>query len=222
MLAAGVAHEVNTPITGISSYAQMLLADTDASDPHYELLKKVERQTFRASRIVNNLLDFSRSDKRDFAAFDLTFVVHEAIELLKERRLEHGVRLGPLELEDDVTMQGDEGEVQQVVTNLLVNAIDVMAPSGGTLSVRLRADEKWIWLTIGDTGPGIPSEHLERIFQPFYSTKLGKGGTGLGLSISYNIVRRHGGEIRVISQPGEGTQFIVELPRHQAAPAGTA
>lgn len=244
MLAAGVAHEVNTPITGISSYAQMLLAETEESDPHYDLLKKVELQTFRASRIVNNLLDFSRSKKRDFAPFELTLVVREALELLKERRLENRVQLGELDLEEGVMVHGDEGELQQVVTNLLLNAIDAMGAeakrreaegnghdaegqnvtrqNAGTLSCRLSSDDKWIWLTIEDTGPGIPSEQLERIFQPFFSTKLGEGGTGLGLSISYNIVRRHGGEIRVVSLKGEGTQFIVELPKHGATSAAKA
>ena len=222
MLAAGVAHEVNTPITGISSYAQMLLADTDESDPHYDILKKVELQTFRASRIVNNLLDFSRNKKTDFVPFEIGPVIHEALELLKERRLDANVRLGDVDLRDGVVVSGDAGEIQQVITNLLVNAIEAMDPAGGELSCTLSGDDKWVWITVGDTGPGIPPEQLERIFQPFFSTRLGKGGTGLGLSISYNIIRRHGGEIRVISLPDEGTQFIVELPRHTATSPGTA
>jgi PAS domain S-box-containing protein len=222
MLAAGVAHEVNTPITGISSYAQMLLADTAQDDPRYPILKKVELQTFRASRIVNNLLDFSRNRKSDFSPFELGPVVHEALELLEERRLGANVRLGHVELPEGVLVRGDSGEIQQVVTNLLVNAIEAMDPSGGTLSCSITGDDKWVSTTVADTGPGIPSDQLERIFQPFFSTRLGKGGTGLGLSISYNIVRRHGGEIRVVSLPNEGTQFIVELPRHLAKPAGTA
>lgn len=212
MLAAGVAHEVNTPITGISSYAQLLLSDMDEDDPSYEILKKVERQTFRASKIVNNLLDFSRDDKHELRALDLAPTVREAIELLKERRLENNVSLGAVELDEGLLVNGDEGELQQVITNLLVNAIDAMA-DGGDLNVSLSANDKWVWLAVEDDGPGMSPKELERIFQPFFSTKLGKGGTGLGLSISYNIVRRHGGEIRVVSHQGEGSQFIVELPR---------
>jgi PAS domain S-box-containing protein len=218
MLAAGVAHEVNTPITGISSYAQMMLQDTDEADPRYELLKKVERQTFRASRIVNNLLDFSREQSDERRPVDLAPLAREALDLLKERRLDSRVTLAAIELEEGALVEGSEGELQQVLTNLLVNALDAMAPMGGELRVSLSADDRWVWLTVGDTGPGIPTEQLERIFQPFFSTKLGKGGTGLGLSISYNIVRRYGGELRVASHEGEGTEFIVELPRlHQKA-----
>lgn len=214
MLAAGVAHEVNTPLTGISSYAQMLLADTDESDPRYEILRKVERQTFRASRIVNNLLDFSRQREGDRRLLELAAVLREALDLLKERRLDNGVRLGTIDLDERVRVRGDEGELQQVFTNLIVNAIDAMADRGGTLSVSMESGTDRVAVTVADTGPGIPSDRLERIFQPFFSTKLGRGGTGLGLSISYNIVRRHGGDIRVVSRPGEGTWFTVELPRH--------
>jgi signal transduction histidine kinase len=222
MLAAGVAHEVNTPITGISSYAQMMLQDTDEADPRYELLKKVERQTFRASRIVNNLLDFSRDKGGERRPIDLAPLAQEALDLLKERRLDSNVILAEVELEEGALVNGSEGELQQVLTNLLINALDAMAPTGGELRVSLSADDRWVWLMVGDTGPGIPTEQLERIFQPFFSTKLGKGGTGLGLSISYNIVRRHGGELRVASHEGEGTEFIVELPRlhEKAGPDG--
>jgi PAS domain S-box-containing protein len=219
MLAAGVAHEVNTPITGISSYAQMMLQDTEETDPRYELLKKVERQTFRASRIVNNLLDFSRDSGDAAHPVNLSPLVQESLDLLKERRLDAGVTLGTIELGDNVEVSGNDGELQQVFTNLIVNAIDAMAPTGGELSVRLQASDRWVWVAVQDTGPGIPTEQLDRIFQPFFSTKLGKGGTGLGLSISYNIVRRHGGELRVASHEGEGTEFIVELPREQQAEA---
>ncbi len=220
MLAAGVAHEVNTPITGISSYTQMMLEDTEESDPRYELLKKVERQTFRAARIVNNLLDFSRERDEASRPVDLAPLLQESIDLLKERRLDAGVTLGVVDLARGLRVTGNDGELQQVFTNLIINAIDAMSPAGGKLSVRLQADDRWVWVKVQDTGPGIATDQLESIFQPFFSTKLGKGGTGLGLSISYNIVRRHGGELRVASHQGEGTEFIVELPRQQPA-AGT-
>ncbi len=212
MLAAGVAHEVNTPITGISSYAQMLLDETPKDDPRRELLEKVEKQTFRAARIVNNLLDFAREPSGNRTPVSLAPLLNECLMLLKERLLAKNLRLEWKQPQDEICVHGNNGELQQVFTNLVVNAIDALEPEG-VLRVHLEADDHKIWASIEDDGPGIADQDLKKIFQPFYSTKLSKGGTGLGLSISYNIVRRHGGEIRVVSQPDAGSRFIVELPR---------
>jgi PAS domain S-box-containing protein len=218
MLAAGVAHEVNTPITGISSYAQMLLADTATSDPRYDLLKKVEKQTFRAARIVNSLLDFARNRPSEQADLSLVPVLEESLSLLSERVAEAGLSLSwDPPAGEDLLVWGNETELQQVFTNLVINAIDAMKGTDAAISVSMNYDAQWISTVVEDSGPGIPSDDLENIFQPFYSTKLAEGGTGLGLSISFNIIRHHGGQIRVVSQPGEGSQFIVELPRHHAA-----
>jgi two-component system, NtrC family, sensor kinase len=233
MLAAGVAHEVNTPITGISSYAQMLLADTPESDPHYEILKKVERQTFRASRIVNNLLELARNRQKESAPVAVVPLLRDCVELLADRldrrrvevvwdvpeapEVEGAVADGPL-------VFGCDGELQQVFTNLLLNALDAVAGPGagasaaqgarGRIEIALQVDGARLAVRIRDNGPGIPADKLEAVFQPFYSTKLNRGGTGLGLSISSEIVRRHGGALRAESQPGEGACFVVELPRH--------
>jgi two-component system, NtrC family, sensor kinase len=214
MLAAGVAHEVNTPITGISSYAQMLLESTPDDDPRRELLRKVERQTFRASRIVNNLLEFSRDRPREARPVSLNFVIGECLDLLKERLRDNHVELDWQPPEEELTVLGHDGELLQVFTNLVVNATDAMA-EGGHLRLRHEVSDDWIQVSVEDEGPGIAAEHLDRIFQPFFSTKLQQGGTGLGLSISYNIVQRHGGRLRVSSAPGEGCTFFVELPRHR-------
>jgi hypothetical protein len=214
MLAAGVAHEVNTPITGISSYAQMLLDETPAEDPRRELLEKVEKQSFRAARIVNNLLDFARKPSGERAPVSLAPLLNECLVLLKERLHSKNARLEWTQPSEDVRVQGNVGELQQVFTNLVVNGIDALEHQG-VLRVHLEADDRWVWASIEDNGPGIAVDEMEKIFQPFYSTKLSTGGTGLGLSISYNIVRRHGGEIRVVSHRGEGSRFIVELPRLQ-------
>jgi len=222
MLAAGVAHEVNTPITGISSYAQMLLEETSQSDPHYEILKKVERQTFRAARIVNNLLEFARKRQSEPKPVAVAPLISECLDLL-------GDRLGKRRIEIDWTppaealqVMGCDGELQQVLTNLILNGMDAMSETGGRLTVRAEADAAKVTVRVKDSGPGIPSDKLEMIFQPFYSTKLNRGGTGLGLSISYEIVRRHGGDLRVASQPGEGACFLVELPRYHPSSAATA
>ncbi|HUF79327.1 MAG TPA: ATP-binding protein [Thermoanaerobaculia bacterium] len=213
VLAAGVAHEVNTPITGISSYAQMLLAETPVDDPRYPILRKVERQTFRAARIVNNLLDFARKRSEERTPLDLVPVVEESLDLLAERRASRGVALELRLPGQPLEVLGNDGELQQVFTNLALNAIDAMA-GGGTLTVEARALDGLACVWVQDTGPGIPPEEIERIFEPFYSTKASQGGTGLGLSISHDIVRSHGGQLHVASEPGRGTRFRIELPLH--------
>lgn len=216
MLAAGVAHEVNTPITGISSYAQLLLAETGKGDPHYPILKKMERQTFRAAQIVNNLLEFSRNRRSEHEAVRLQAVIHECCQMLAERASEAGVVITTDSSEEQLAVVGREGELAQVFNNLLTNAIDAMAGKGGRITLDTTCDGDRATVRLVDTGPGIAPERLERIFQPFFSSKLNHGGTGLGLAISYNIVRRHGGEIWAENNsPGPGCAFTVVLRRYQ-------
>ncbi|MEZ5333235.1 MAG: ATP-binding protein [Thermoanaerobaculia bacterium] len=214
MLAAGVAHEVNTPLTGISSYAQMLLADMPTDDPRRPVLEKMERQTFRASRIVGNLLEFSRERPGGSDRIDLVTVLDETLELLEERIRQKAVAVRWASSREPAPVEGNDSELQQVFTNLVLNAVDAMSGNGGgTLTLSIDGDDTWVRTTVGDDGPGIPADRLEEIFKPFVSTKVSSGGTGLGLAISRSIVRRHGGEIRVSSEPGEGCRFVVELPR---------
>ena len=220
MLAAGVAHEVNTPITGISSYAQFLLADTAEDDPNHAVLKKIERQTFRASQIVRNLLEFARHRRQEFGPVSLNAVLEECAQFLIEPASEGQVTFAGLPLDDLPRVEGSETELHQVFTNLMVNAIDAMAKNtgGGCLSFASEVDEQRVRIHVSDTGPGIPPERLQRIFQPFFSSKLDKGGTGLGLALTYNIVRRHGGEIWAANhEDGPGCTFTVTLRRHLPA-----
>jgi len=222
-LAAGVAHEVNTPITGISSYAQMLLADTDDGDPRYAILKKVERQTFRATQIVNSLLEFARQREHEQAPVKLAQVVDESLDLLRPRLTKRRVRVDwQMPDGEPLIVLGNAGELQQVITNLLLNGSDALTETGGRMQVELAGDGDRVVLTVADDGPGMSPERLRKIFEPFFTTKLGRGGTGLGLSISYEIVQRHGGEMRVESEPGEGARFTVELPRDRSADAAAA
>lgn len=222
MLAAGVAHEVNTPITGISSYAQMLLSDTAENDPRYSLLKKVERQTFRAARIVNNLLEFAHERQRERQAVALLPLLRECVELLGDRfdrgRVALAWDLPPAA--DAILVLGADGELEQVFINLLGNALDAMSGQpGGRLGVAVASANGQVTIRVQDSGPGIPPEQLAAVFQPFYSTKLHRGGTGLGLTISHDIVQRHGGTLVVESTPGLGACFTVELPRFAPPPA---
>ncbi len=212
VLAAGVAHEVNTPLTGISSYAQLLLAETAADDPRRALLEKVEKQTFRASRIVSNLLEFARKPGVERHPLDLASLLVETSDLLRERLSAKSVRLDFERPDAAVRVVGSEGELQQVFTNLMLNAIDAMAPRGGTLSVAFELVAGAVRVAVSDQGPGIPPECHGSIFQPFFTTKRGSGGTGLGLSISYSIVEQHGGRIAFENLEPRGCRFTVELP----------
>lgn len=210
VLAAGVAHEVNTPIAGLSSYAQLLLADTAPADPRYAILKKMERQTFRAAHLVNNLLEFARPRARASVQTDLREVLANAAESVETAFGARGVRLETSGAPAPVWVDGDPRDLEQVFVNLLTNARDA-SPDGGLVSCGLAAEGQRARVTVSDRGSGVTPEAGERLFQPFFTTKK-SGGTGLGLAISREIVRRHGGEIGLCARPGGGTQAWVELP----------
>ena len=211
LLAAGVAHEVNTPLTGISSFTQMLQDQTEPGDPKSGLLEKIERQTERASKIVNNLLHFSRQGRAGFVPVSLNDVVRDVLSLLEHELTRARVQVR-LELDDDLPrVRGDENKLQQVFLNLILNAQDAM-PSGGWLTVTTKPDGDDVVAVISDTGQGISQEDIKRIYDPFFTTKrAGSSGTGLGLSISYGIIQEHSGSISVESSVGQGTSFTLRL-----------
>jgi two-component system, NtrC family, sensor kinase len=212
LLAAGVAHEVNTPLAGISSYTQILREQVPSSDARAGLLDKIEKQTFRAAKIVNSLLNFARSGSGELQPLDMNKLVLDVLSLL-EHQLEKARVMVRKELADDLPpVRGNESRLQQVFFNLVINARDAM-PSGGWLTLRTRLDDDdTLVVEVGDTGQGIRREDIRRIYDPFFTTKGTGRGTGLGLSVSYGIVQEHGGAIFVESAPGKGTTFQVALP----------
>jgi PAS domain S-box-containing protein len=211
LLAAGVAHEVNTPLAGISSYTQLLRGQFEERDPRQQVLEKIEKQSFRAAKIINGLLNFSRSSGTEFDRVDVNKVLADVLSLV-EHQLEGSKIRVRRELAPRVPLvRGNENRIQQVFFNLILNARDAM-PSGGWLTLHTYADADTVVVEVGDTGHGIRREHIKRIYDPFFTTKgIGKG-TGLGLSVSYGIVQEHGGAIFVESAPGQGTTFQVALP----------
>jgi PAS domain S-box-containing protein len=214
LLAAGVAHEVNTPLTGISSFTQMLLEGADPEDPRTRLLEKIERQTFRAAKIVNGLLTLSRPSSvasGERGLVDLNIVVADVVGLLEHQFEMHRIKVRRECSETPAHVLGMEHKLQQVFLNLFLNAKDAM-PKGGWLSVSTRLEGGRVVAEVSDTGSGIPSEYLARIYDPFFTTKAIGQGTGLGLSISYGIVREHGGSIDCDSAEGHGTRFTLTLP----------
>ena len=231
LLAAGVAHEVNTPLAVISSYTQMLSKQLRGSPEMVArlnpVLEKITQQTFRASEIVNGLLNFSRTSGAEFIRIDLNQLLHDSIILLDHQfktariRVETGLdpSLAPI--------KGNQGKLQQVILNLLLNAKDAMHGSNGDATLRIRTLNagSQVYVEIEDSGAGIAPEHLHRIFDPFFTTKTNPQpgqhkGTGLGLAVSYGILQEHGGKIAVESSPGAGTIFRLEIPAaRSAAPA---
>jgi signal transduction histidine kinase len=213
LLAAGVAHEVNTPLTGISSFTQMLLEGADPEDPRTRLLEKIERQTFRAAKIVNGLLNLARPAEAsaERVALDLNVVLTDVLGLLEHQFAARRIKVRRELADEPVMVLGMEHKLQQVFLNLFLNAKDAM-PKGGWLSVSTRREDRRAVAEVADTGSGIPSEHLTRIYDPFFTTKTTGEGTGLGLSISYGIVREHEGTLDCESVAGQGTRFVVSLP----------
>jgi PAS domain S-box-containing protein len=211
LLVAGLAHEVNTPLTGISSYTQMLRDQVSGRDPKAELLDKIEKQTFRAAKIINNLLNFSRSGSTELERLDLNKVLLDVLSLL-----EHQLDKSHIKVRKELTaelppVRGNENRLQQVFFNLILNARDAM-PRGGWLTLATSADDDTVIVEVKDTGTGISREDIKRIYDPFFTTKGIGRGTGLGLSVSYGILQEHGGAIFVDSAPGQGTTFQVALP----------
>ena len=224
LLAAGVAHEVNTPLTGISSFTQMLLSNADPEDPKTRMLEKIEQQSFRAAKIVNGLLNLSRSggsSSEENAPVDLNAVISDVLSLLEPQVAASKVKVRRELCPTPALVVGVEHKLQQVFLNLFLNARDAM-PKGGWLSVETRLEDGQVVAEVADTGSGIPSEHLSRIYDPFFTTKLIGKGTGLGLSITYGIVREHEGTLTCQSAVGQGTRFTVSLPASAAAPRSGA
>ncbi|MFY9560367.1 MAG: ATP-binding protein [Terriglobales bacterium] len=215
LLAAGVAHEVNTPLAVISSYTQMLAKQLQSDSQKAGLLEKITKQTFRASEIVNNLLNFSRTTGAEFTEVNLNKVINDTLALL-----EHQFKVAHVKVQSDLenslpAIQGNAGRLQQVFLNLFLNAKDAMN-GGGTLQVATQNGDS-VSVRVSDTGSGIAQEHIHRIYDPFFTTKTSPAegqnrGTGLGLSVTYGIIQEHAGKIRVDSRPGEGTTFTLDFP----------
>ena len=215
LLAAGVAHEINTPLAVISSYAQMLSKQMRGDTRLGPVLEKITQQSFRASEIANGLLNFSRTSTTEFRETNLNQVIRDTLSLL-EHQFKTAQVVVDADLADDLpAIHGNPGKLQQVFLNLLLNAKESM-PNGGRLRVTTLANGH-VEAVVADSGSGIAPEHLKRIYDPFFTTKTSprpgeRRGTGLGLSVSYGIIQEHAGKIHVESAVGAGTTFHLEFP----------
>jgi PAS domain S-box-containing protein len=212
-LAAGVAHEINNPLSGILMFADLLMRDLSHNEQWGEDLQEIIDQTLRCKQIVNRLLDFSRQSVGQRLSLDINTIIDRSAELLAHQSLFHDVEF-VMDLQPDIPeMTGDPGQLQQVFTNLIINAGTAMNGKGKVeVSSRFDPVSEQIILQFVDTGPGIPPDIISKIFEPFFTTKGPGEGTGLGLSVAYGIIQQHGGSIGVKNAFPSGARFTIILP----------
>jgi len=216
-LSAGMAHEVNTPLAGVAGFARLLLDETSSEDPRRPIVEKIERQAFRASRLVGSLLDLARGRPRDMAPLDPCEVVREAARSIEDERAAHDVALTVDAASGLPRISGHADGLVQTLMNLLKNAIEAAASATGDderpeVTLSARALDGHVRISVADNGPGMSPEQAARVFEPFYSTKKAQGGTGLGLAIASDIIKAHGGSLTVESSPRRGSTFVITLP----------
>lgn len=214
-MAAGIAHELNNPLTTVTGFSELVLEETPEDSVHRHELEMVLREARRASDVVRGLLDFSRQGERTRTRADLNEIVEDVIALTR-----HLIRTNKVQLSVNLASELpwvsiDRNQMKQVLLNLIHNALQAMS-SGGDLEVATaickRDDHDWVTMSVRDTGAGILPKDVDRIFEPFFTTRSEAGGTGLGLSVTYGIVTDHGGTIEVDSKPNSGSLFTVWLP----------
>jgi len=218
-LSAGIAHEINNPLTIISTYTQMLLKRQDLEPELREELETIKEEISRISERVSELKSFSQESRFEYAPEDVNDVLDRTLGLCRYQIQKSGVRLESRLLDEEMPATIDAGKMRQVFLNLILNALHAMEESEEKrLEIRTAMDRerREILVTVADSGPGIDPEALPRIFDPFFTTKKPGSGTGLGLSICYNIVQYHGGSITIDTEPGRGTAFTVHIPMDKA------
>ncbi|NQT30890.1 MAG: two-component sensor histidine kinase, partial [Deltaproteobacteria bacterium] len=212
-LAAGVAHQINNPLTGVLGFSQRLLRKSTDQETNQDL-KRIYTEAERAAKVVQNLLTFARRRQTQKQYSDINDILESALELRA-----YELKTSNIEVVTDLTpglpeIMLDFHQIQEVFLNIILNAEQAIteANGGGKLTIKTEERKGDIRTTFTDNGPGIPAENLEKIFDPFFSTKGEKGGTGLGLSVCHGIISEHGGRIYAKSKPGKGAIFFVELP----------
>ena len=214
MLAGGIAHEINNPLGGILAFAQLIMRDLDDKSPVKDDLKEIETAALRCKQIVEDLLNFSRQSHGNIKeAFSVNDIIRKILPLMRLKLRSQQVELETTFDGTDPHVRGYPTRLQQVVLNLLTNAAQAINQKG-TIAIRTQCDDERnvVTIQVNDSGHGIAPEDIDRIFDPYFTTKEAGEGTGLGLSICYSIVSEHDGQIKVNSEVGKGTQFNVILP----------
>lgn len=214
-LAAGVAHEINNPLGGILMYTHLALEDLDEKDILRTNLEKAVTEAARCKNIVKGLLDFARQTEPKVEKSNVNEILERTLDLVKNQALFQNVEI-TCSFSSLPTILIDAGQIQQVFTNIVLNAAEAMEGKGElTVATKASSDNEYVEVSFSDTGCGISPEDREKIFDPFFTTKEVGRGTGLGLAVSHGIIARHKGTIEVESQRGKGTSFIIRLPLNQ-------
>lgn len=210
-LAAGIAHEINNPLTGVLTFAHLLRQKENIDEQDRQDLDLIINETTRVGEIVSGLLDFARESPLVKHPLDINDVIRRTIRLVRSQKRFDDIAIEHHLKEGVPKVNGDVNQLEQVLLNLLLNACEAM-PNGGTLRVSTTAQNRRLLLKVADTGCGIKREHLDQIFEPFFTSKPVGTGTGLGLSVSYGIIQQHGGSMEVESKEGKGATFTIVLP----------
>jgi two-component system NtrC family sensor kinase len=211
-LAAGVAHEINNPLTGVLTFSSLMLKKVDENNPWKKDLENIVQQTTRCRNIVRGLLDFARQRKPDKKQWNIHTLIDQTVTLVENQARFQNIKIIK-EFKTDMPMLFIDGDqIQQVFMNIIINAADAMTGDGGTLTIKTNMKDGIAEVSFTDTGCGMSKEHLSKLFAPFFTTKETGKGTGLGLAISYGIVQSHNGEIDVESEVGKGSSFRIKLP----------
>ena len=211
-LAAGVAHEINNPLTGVLTFSSLILKKMEDTHPWKKDLETIVQQTSRCRNIVKGLLDFARQRKPDKKLWDVHTLLEKTLSLVEKQAPFQNIQIRKEFKPEIPQLLIDGDQIQQVFMNILLNAADAMAANGGRLTIRTDLNDSTAEIAFTDTGVGIAKEHLPRLFDPFFTTKQTGKGTGLGLAISYGIVQSHNGDIKVESEVGKGSTFRIKLP----------
>jgi len=215
-LAAGVAHEINNPLGGILLFSRLLLQKAPSEGIMRDNLERIEKDAKRCQSIVQGLLDFARQREPKIETLELNDVLERTVNLFAKQPLFHNIEIVKQYQADLPVISADPAQIQQVFVNIIMNAADAMNGKG-TLTVATKSSDRdnYVEVSFADTGKGISSDELHRVFEPFFTTKMVGHGTGLGLSISYGIIQQHGGTVKVSSRVGQGSTFVVFLPKNK-------
>ncbi len=211
-LAAGVAHEINNPLTGVLTFSSLMLKKVDENHPWKKDLENIVQQTTRCRNIVRGLLDFARQRKPDKKEWDVHSLIERTLALLENQAPFQNIQIIKEFKQNMPMILVDPDQIQQVFMNILINAADAMSKNGGTIIIKTDLKDGIAEISFTDTGCGMTKEQLSKLFTPFFTTKEPGKGTGLGLAISYSIIQNHNGDIEVESEPGKGSTFRIKLP----------
>lgn len=220
-MAAGIAHEINNPLGGILLYSTNLFKKAPKEGPFRDGLEIIIQETMRCKTIIQDLLEFSREKEPEKTIANINNIIEKTLSMLENEFRLHHIRVEKLLSSEMPDILIDVNQMHQVFVNLLLNAVEAIKDQG-TISIRSEIDpaQRCVRVEAADTGRGIPPENISKVFEPFFTTKA--KGTGLGLSVSYRIVWNHQGDIKVSSQPGQGTRFTIEIPLLKSAPSKEA